>query len=77
VVVIKNCQGDVYQMYCDEQVRYGHNDFCQFMDIMDLYNDALHHVWVIEPTSRLNIQHFSFMVGITCCKCYTLTRCLN
>jgi hypothetical protein len=40
-------------MYCDEQTRYGHNDFGQFLDIMDHYNDVLHHVWVIEPTSQI------------------------
>jgi hypothetical protein len=27
VVTTKSCEGDFYQMYCDEQTRCGHNDF--------------------------------------------------
>ncbi len=47
-------------MYCDEQARYKHNDFGQLFDIMDHYNDVLHHVWVIELASRIKNVAFQF-----------------
>jgi hypothetical protein len=36
VVTTKSCEGDFYQMYCDEQTRCGHNDFGQSMDIVTI-----------------------------------------
>jgi hypothetical protein len=52
-------------MYCDEQARYEqaryeHNDFGQLLDIMDHYNDVLHHVWVIELASQIKNVAFQF-----------------
>jgi hypothetical protein len=46
-------------MHCDEQARYGCNDFGQFLDIVNYCNDVLHHVWVIETS--LGIEYATFL----------------
>jgi hypothetical protein len=39
-----------------------------FFDIVDHYNDVLHHVWdLLNHFHRLNMQHFNLMGGATCC----------
>ncbi len=50
VVIVKSCERDLYRMYCDEQARYGDNDFGQNLDIVDHCNNVLHHVWVTKPS---------------------------
>jgi len=34
VVTMKSCEGNFYEVYCDEQIRCWHNDFGHFMDIV-------------------------------------------
>jgi hypothetical protein len=65
-------------MHCDEQARYGCNDFGQFLDIVNYCNDVLHHVWVIETSLRIEYATFLFYgKNYMLYKHYTLTRCLN
>jgi hypothetical protein len=65
-------------MHYDEQARYGCNGFGQFLDILNHCNDVLHHVWVIETSSRIECATFQFYgKNYVFYKHYTLTRCLN
>ncbi len=58
-VVLRNCVGDLYCMYCNEQARYELKDVNQFINIMEHCNDVLHDGWVIISTYGIEYVVFS------------------
>jgi hypothetical protein len=60
VVIVKECEAQLYQIYCEKQTMYGQKEFGQFLDKMEHSNDVLHHVWVLDQSTRLEYVAFKF-----------------
>ncbi len=59
-VVIKECEVQPYQTYCDQYTMYGQKEFRQFLDTMEHSNDVLHHVCLLDQNIRLEYPAFHF-----------------
>jgi hypothetical protein len=48
VVVVKECEVQLYQTYCDQHTIYGQKEFGLFLDTLEHSNDVLHHDFLLD-----------------------------
>jgi len=58
VVAIKDCQGDVYNMYCDPTSKFITNSFWAFKSLLELKHENIHMHRIVDVKS--GIPHLAF-----------------
>jgi hypothetical protein len=58
VVSIKDCQGDVHNMYCDSTSKFTIDSFWAFKSLLELKHENIHMCWIVDAKSR--IPHLAF-----------------
>jgi hypothetical protein len=61
VVPIKDCQGDVYNMYCDSTFKFTINSFWVFKSLLELKHEIIHMCCIVDAKSR--IPHLAFKLN--------------
>jgi hypothetical protein len=58
VVAIKDCQGDLYNMYCDQTSKFNIDSFWALKSLSELKHENIHMCWIIDAKS--GIPHLAF-----------------
>jgi hypothetical protein len=58
VVAIKDCQGDVYNMYCDPTSKFITNSFWAFKSLLELKHENIHMHRIVDV--KFGIPHLAF-----------------
>ncbi len=53
VVPIKDCQGDVYNMYCDSTSNVTIDSFSAFKSLLELKHENIHMRWIVDAKSKI------------------------
>ncbi len=58
VVPIKDCQGDVYNIYCDLISKFTIDSFWVFKSLLELKHENMHMRWIVD--AKFGIPHLAF-----------------
>jgi len=61
VAGIKVCQGDVYNMYCDQTSKFIVDNFWVFKSLLELKRENINMRWIVD--AKFGIPHLAFQLN--------------